>query len=84
MLAGILYFHRITDNRISGTANRNIRMFGKLCGSKAAEKVILVTTMWDQVAKQDEGKQRVAQERLEELKSKYWKVRALLPTSYMF
>ncbi|PPQ67558.1 hypothetical protein CVT24_002838 [Panaeolus cyanescens] len=73
MLAGILYFHRITDNRVSGTANRNIRMFGKLCGSKAAEKVVIVTTMWDAVAKQDENKQKNAQERLKELQSKYWK-----------
>ncbi|KAF9036858.1 hypothetical protein BJ165DRAFT_1506484 [Panaeolus papilionaceus] len=53
LLAGVLYFHRITDNRMSGTANRNIRMFGKLCGSKAAEKVVLVTTMWDLIARQD-------------------------------
>ena len=33
-LAGILYFHRISDNRVAGTPLKNIRMFQKLCGKK--------------------------------------------------
>jgi len=34
---------------MAGTPQRNLRMFGELCGDRAAHKVILVTTMWDKV-----------------------------------
>ena len=68
-LTGILYFHRITDNRMSGTPHRNLRMFGELCGDKAASKVILVTTMWDKMSGDLAPK---AKAREEELKSRYW------------
>lgn len=33
-LAGILYLHRIGDNRLGGTAMKNLRMFKKLCGDE--------------------------------------------------
>jgi hypothetical protein len=65
-LAGIIYLHRITDNRMSGTPHRNIRMLGELCGDQAAKKVVLVTTMWDEV-QQDTGVFREI-----ELFEKYW------------
>ncbi|KAF8159712.1 hypothetical protein B0H34DRAFT_415061 [Crassisporium funariophilum] len=66
LLAGILYFHRITDNRMSGTPHRNLRMFGQLCGDKAAHKVVLVTTMWDRV------QEHLGNMREEELRNVYW------------
>lgn len=65
-LAGILYLHRITDNRISGSPQRNLRMFGELCGDRAAHKVVLVTTMWDKVDPD------VGERRLSELEYKYF------------
>ncbi|KIK14127.1 hypothetical protein PISMIDRAFT_17525 [Pisolithus microcarpus 441] len=68
LLSGILYFHRISDNRMAGTPLKNLRVFQKLCGNKAMSQVILVTTMWDEV---DES---VGNERLEELEGNYWKV----------
>jgi len=37
-LAGIIYLHRITDNRMAGTPHRNLRMFGQLCGDQAVKK----------------------------------------------
>ncbi|KAI5999967.1 P-loop containing nucleoside triphosphate hydrolase protein [Pisolithus albus] len=67
ILSAILYFHRITDNRMAGTPLKNLRVFEKLCGKDAMSKVILVTTMWDEVDT-DTGN-----ERLEELKDSYWK-----------
>ncbi|KAI6006461.1 P-loop containing nucleoside triphosphate hydrolase protein [Pisolithus marmoratus] len=67
LLSAILYFHRISDNRMAGTPLRNLRIFQKLCGNKAMSRVVLVTTMWDEV---DEY---VGNERLEELKGNYWK-----------
>ncbi|PPR03426.1 hypothetical protein CVT24_012695 [Panaeolus cyanescens] len=70
LLSGVLYFHRITDNRFSGTANKNLRMFGKLCGDGAATKVTFVTTMWD---KMSGDRAALARSRVDELKSTYWK-----------
>ncbi|TFK33953.1 hypothetical protein BDQ12DRAFT_690350 [Crucibulum laeve] len=67
-LAGIVYTHRISDNRMAGTPYRNLRMFGELYGDKAARNVILVTTMWDRVQR------HLGEKRESELKSKYWKV----------
>ncbi|CAA7261007.1 unnamed protein product [Cyclocybe aegerita] len=68
-LAGIVYVHRITDNRMAGTPHRNLRMFGELCGEKAAQRVVLVTTMWDKLKHPEVGGKR---ER--ELHDSYWKV----------
>ncbi|KAL4064648.1 P-loop containing nucleoside triphosphate hydrolase protein [Scleroderma citrinum] len=67
LLSFILFFHRITDNRMSGTPLRNLQVFQKLCGHKAMSRVILVTTMWDEIEVE------IGQERLDELKGGYWK-----------
>ncbi|KAK1688498.1 P-loop containing nucleoside triphosphate hydrolase protein, partial [Colletotrichum godetiae] len=56
LLRGILYFHRITDVRMTGSAKKNILMFKKLCGNNALQNVALVTSMWDQVLKEDGGR----------------------------
>jgi hypothetical protein len=66
-LAGILYFHRITDNRVAGTPLKNLRMFEKLCGKHMLGNIILTTTMWDRID-EDTGK-----EREKELRGQYWK-----------
>ena len=67
LLSGILYLHRITDNRMAGTPLKNLRVFRKLCGQDALDKVYLTTTMWDEVD------QNIGERRLEELKTDYWK-----------
>ena len=82
-LTGILYLHRITDVRMSGTAFQTLRMFGKLCGDKAASRVIFVTTMWDKTStrqgeqklkkEQKEKEQRQREQREKELKENYWR-----------
>lgn len=48
-LNGIVYFHPISDHRMTGSARRNLLMFSKLCGEGALSKVILATTMWESV-----------------------------------
>ncbi|KAI5990803.1 P-loop containing nucleoside triphosphate hydrolase protein, partial [Pisolithus marmoratus] len=68
ILSAILYFHRITDNRMAGTLLKNLCAFEKLCGKNALSKVILVTTMWDEV------EDNVGEERLKELRDAYWKL----------
>lgn len=45
-LSGIIYLHRITDVRLTGTALKNLSMFKKLCGDDYFKNVILATTMW--------------------------------------
>jgi hypothetical protein len=67
-LAGIVYLHRITDNRWGGSTTRNFHVFGELCGDQAVRKVVLVTTMWD------EGDLETFNKREEELFNfRHWK-----------
>ncbi|KAL4065615.1 P-loop containing nucleoside triphosphate hydrolase protein [Scleroderma yunnanense] len=67
MLSGLLYFHRISDNRVAGTPLRNLNMFKELCGRDNFKNVVLVTTMWSEVL-EDVGLQRE-----EELQNDFWK-----------
>ncbi|CAL1717180.1 unnamed protein product [Somion occarium] len=63
-LHGVIYLHRISDNRMAGSAMRNLRFFRQLCGDDALTNCAVVTSMWDSVSPQ------VGAEREEELKSK--------------
>jgi len=45
-ISGIIFLHRISDNRTSGTTRRNITMFKELVGDVAYENVAIATTMW--------------------------------------
>jgi len=49
MLAGVLYFHRISDFRMGGISTRNFNMFRKLCGDSTLQNVVIVTNMWGEV-----------------------------------
>ncbi|KXN84719.1 hypothetical protein AN958_12146 [Leucoagaricus sp. SymC.cos] len=66
-LSGLVYLHRISDNRMAGTPHKNLRMFGKLSGDTAMNHVILVSTMWSKV------RQQVGEEREGELREQFWK-----------
>ncbi|KAF4565344.1 hypothetical protein EYR36_001914 [Pleurotus pulmonarius] len=66
-LSGILYLHRISDNRMAGTPIKNLNMFKQLCGQDALDNVILMSTMWTEVA-EDVGEGREL-----ELQRNYWK-----------
>jgi len=48
-LAGVLYFHRISDFRMGGISTRNFNMFRKLCGDNSLQNVVVVTNMWGEV-----------------------------------
>jgi len=65
-LSGLLYFHRISDNRKTGTPLKNLGMFEELCGKNTLQKVILTTTLWDEVD------QKTGETREGELRSGYW------------
>jgi hypothetical protein len=45
-LTGIVYLHRISDNRLGGSGMRNLRMFKKLSGSSTWPNTAIGTTMW--------------------------------------
>ena len=60
-LSGLLYLHRITDDRVGGTAMKNLRMFQKLVGDDSMKNVVLVTTMWGKLQRPDDGDARVKQ-----------------------
>lgn len=69
-LAGILYLHRISDNRngLASASLENLSLFKMLCGQNPLRNIILATTMWDDV---DEN---TGQSREKELTDGYWKV----------
>ncbi|KAJ5893682.1 hypothetical protein N7495_005373 [Penicillium taxi] len=48
-IAGILYLHRISDNRVSRSALRNFKLLESMCGLDAAPRMFLVSTMWDSI-----------------------------------
>jgi chromosome segregation ATPase len=56
-LAGVIYVHRISDNRFTGITGRNFKMFRELCGDTTLRNVVLVTNMWGEVSR-DVGEAR--------------------------
>ncbi|ORY02351.1 P-loop containing nucleoside triphosphate hydrolase protein [Clohesyomyces aquaticus] len=68
-LKGIIYLHRITDTRMTGSACRYFQMFQRLCGEHTFKNIVLVTTMWDHL--KDE---MVGFERDQELRNDFWSV----------
>ncbi|KAE9368404.1 hypothetical protein N431DRAFT_381805 [Stipitochalara longipes BDJ] len=72
-LNGIVYLHRISDPRMSGSAMKNLNMFQKLCGTQSSPNVVLVTTMWKELQQQTGGI-AAGERREEELKTKdlFW------------
>ena len=63
-LHGVLYFHRITDNRLGGSGLKSLHFFQNLVGPEALKNCVLVTNMWNQV------NIKVGEDRENELKSK--------------
>lgn len=54
-LYGIVYLHRITDPRISGSTMKTLKILEKICGESAFPNVVLVSTMWDTLNRTSEG-----------------------------
>ncbi|OQD96236.1 hypothetical protein PENVUL_c093G04690 [Penicillium vulpinum] len=57
-LSGILYLHRISDNRMGGCAYRNLSMFKKLCGDEGVKNVVFLTTFWERLDDSSVGESR--------------------------
>ena len=67
-LAGIVYLHEISQDRITGTARKNLTLFKKLCGEGAVNYVVLATTKWNRLGSKTIGRQREI-----ELRDIFWK-----------
>ncbi|KAK0708108.1 hypothetical protein B0H67DRAFT_497092 [Lasiosphaeris hirsuta] len=71
-LVGIVYLHRITDPRISGSGMKNLRILQKLCGPSSFKSVTLATNMWSEVGSQPEAKRMAEQRQTELRKPDFW------------
>ncbi|KAM0518973.1 hypothetical protein ACHAPE_003964 [Trichoderma viride] len=71
-LAGIIYLHRITDTRVSGSSLKNIRILQNLCGADAFDRIVFATTMWS-VLDSMEGGHEIGLQRCQELRHpEFW------------
>ena len=48
-LTGIVYIHRISDDKFGGSVAKNFQVFRELCGDRTLKNVVLVTNMWGRV-----------------------------------
>lgn len=72
-LAGIIYLHRITDVRMTGSSYKNLQMLEKLCGDSALSKIVLASTMWNLLSLPgSDHTLKVGEEREMMLKGKFW------------
>lgn len=51
-LSGIIYLHRISDDRMRGSSMRSMRMFRKLCGESFYRNLLLGTTCWSLISEE--------------------------------
>lgn len=49
LLTGIILLQPINTNRVSGGERKRTRLFEKICGDDAFSRVVIATTMWDEV-----------------------------------
>lgn len=54
-LKGVVYLHRISDDRLAGSSMKTLKLFKQICGEKAFSSVLLVTTRWDKVGSEELG-----------------------------
>jgi hypothetical protein len=60
-ISGIVYLHRIKDERMTNAIMRNLTMFKNLCGEGAFKNVTLATTFWDEIPDIAKGERREKQ-----------------------
>jgi hypothetical protein len=63
---GIIYLHKISDNRITVPPASTVAVLGRFCGEDASSRILLMTTMWDDVDPE------VSAVREAEIKTRYW------------
>jgi len=53
LLDGVIFLHPITLNRVGGSERKRTRLLEKILGSSAYNRVIIATTMWDDLRSQE-------------------------------
>jgi hypothetical protein len=66
LLDGLILLHPITANRIGGTERKRTRLLQTILGENAYKRVIIGTTMWDDLKNDDDRFTQRMQGRLEE------------------
>lgn len=70
-LSGICYIHKIDDTRFGRTADENLIMLQKLCGSDGMTNVKLVMSMWDK-SRGDPAIAATFEANEQELRDEFW------------
>ena len=65
-LRGVIYLHRITDIRFSGSSVKTLNIFKRICGKLALKNVLLATTRWHEV------EESVGAAREQQLRDDFW------------
>lgn len=52
-VSGVIYFHRITDLRLTGPASTHISILEHICGESFYPRVAFVTSMWNRINQED-------------------------------
>ncbi|KAI5993993.1 hypothetical protein EDD15DRAFT_2109321, partial [Pisolithus albus] len=68
LLTGVIFTHEMINHRLRNSLLESLDIFCCICGNKAARRVRLVTTMWDQVKNP-----RAAEHTVSELEKNLWK-----------
>lgn len=68
-LRGIIYLHRITDVKYSGSAIHTFNILRKICGPDALQNVLLVTNRWAEANSLDPT---IAIKREHQLREEFW------------
>ncbi|KAK4452250.1 hypothetical protein QBC34DRAFT_294246 [Podospora aff. communis PSN243] len=55
-IGGVVYFHRITNLRLTGSDRANIEIFERICGSSFLYRAAFATTMWNTVGSRERSK----------------------------
>jgi len=55
LISGVLYLHRIIDERLYGSSKRGIQLFIRICGLGAMSSVRILTTQWGLLQNWNEG-----------------------------
>jgi len=55
-IGGVVYFHKITNLRLTGSDRTNIEVFEQICGRQFLHRAVFATTMWDTVSSADHRK----------------------------
>ncbi|OCL07323.1 P-loop containing nucleoside triphosphate hydrolase protein, partial [Glonium stellatum] len=71
-IIGLVYLHRITDQRVGGSSLRSMQIFQSLCGIQCFPNVVLVTTMWDLLEQGDALRTGQSREKILKEKDEFW------------